>query len=78
MLKNVMSNLEILKEPGKYNKINPFALSSLFDCNLKNYLMYWGTHGNNQENPILWIISPKLVSINASQVRKTRIRYLTF
>lgn len=70
-MRDLTSNLERVSQPGKSTRINPFALSRLFDSDLKNYLLYWGESGETNENPILWMISSKVVSINESQVRKT-------
>jgi len=78
ILRDLTTNLKKVSKPGKSTKINPFALSKLFDSDLNNYLFYWGERGNENKNPILWMISPKLVSINDSQVRKIFRKYNRF
>lgn len=56
---------------GKLVKINPFPLSSLFDNDLKEYFMHWSLDDDkNLETKSLWIISPKPVTVNDTQVRK--------
>ncbi|VVC30823.1 Alpha carbonic anhydrase,Carbonic anhydrase, alpha-class, conserved site [Cinara cedri] len=70
---DLILNLKKIRNPGKSTKINSFSLSSLFDCKLKNYLMYWGCSNDNEHTkPILWLISPKLVPINESQISRMR------
>lgn len=72
VLNNLTSNLHKIREAGTSTNIISFALSSLFDSDIKNYLFYSSSsHKEDETNSILWIISPKFVPINASQVRIT-------
>ena len=68
-LDNITSNLKKINKPGEVIEIDSFALSSLFDNDLQNYLMYWSLCEVIRENTVLWIISPKEISINEAQVR---------
>lgn len=68
VLKNITENVVKIKKPETKTKINPFPLSSLFSVDFKNYLMYWGVNEDQRPNTMLWIISPKPIAINESQV----------
>lgn len=67
-LENMTSNLKKINKPGELIEIDSFALSSLFDNDLKNYLMYWSACEVIRENTVLWIISSKEISISEAQV----------
>lgn len=68
-LENMTLNLKKINKPGELIEIDSFALSSLFDNDLQNYLMYWSACEVIRENTVLWIISSKEISINRSLVR---------
>jgi len=68
-LESMTSNLKKINKPGELIEIDSFALSSLFDNDLQNYLMYWSACEVIRENTVLWMISSKEISINEAQVR---------
>lgn len=68
-LENMTLNFEKINKPGELIEIDSFALSSLFDNDLQNYLMYWSACEVIRENTVLWMISSKEIPINEAQVR---------
>lgn len=75
-LKGMVSSLKTIRKPGESTRVDSFSLSSLFHCNVNNYLMYWGSADENRKaKPILWMISLEPVLINESQVCEIRSNY---
>jgi len=75
-LENMTSNLKKINKPGDLIEIDSFALSNLFDNDLKNYLMYWSACEVIRENTVLWMISSKEISISEAQVRNILTKML--
>jgi len=69
------SSLDKVGRPGNSTAISPFALSRLFDGDLKNYHFCWDENDGNDDNPILWVISSRPVSVSESQVCAIRREY---